>query len=167
MSGCLGVLAFSSIADMIVYNRRRRAIYLEDLEIEQAKILELARRSVMEGTATPAQIALVEGIAEEEELMQKKIAERKAPSRLLWWMHGEWKEEKALEEQRKLAVEDFKRKEAEAASLSMGVTHAVQDARSNTGAGGPLDQQAENATQLVEEKAQKGWFGWAFGSKKE
>ena len=162
------MLAVFSIGDMVVYNRRKRAIYFEDQEREQAKILALARESVQNGSATPAQKALVEGIAEEEELMQKKIAERKAPSKLLWWMHGEWKEERELKEQRRLAVEDFKQKEALAAREGLGVTQAAQEARSN---GGPLDQQAAQAAQLAEKTAEgvsKGWFSWATGgSKKE
>ncbi|KAF1959817.1 hypothetical protein CC80DRAFT_489898 [Byssothecium circinans] len=173
-TGCVGVLAVFSIGDMVVYNRRKRAIYFEDQEREQAKILALARQSLLEGTATPAQKALVEGIAEEEALMEKKKAERKLHSRLLWWMHGEWNEEKALKEQRKLAVDDFKQKEAQAASEGLGVTQAVQEARSNAsgpGAGGPLDQQAAQAARFAEktaEGASRGWFGGLFGrSKKE
>ena len=155
---------------MVVYNRRKRAIYFEDQELEQAKILALARNSVMEGTATPAQIALVEGIAEEETLMAKKKAERKIPSKLLWWMHGDWNEEKALKEQRTLAVNDFKLKEAEAAKDSPSVTQAVQEARMNASqptAGGPLDQEAAKATHAVEKAASRSWWGSILGSKKE
>ncbi|KAF2645049.1 hypothetical protein P280DRAFT_444359 [Massarina eburnea CBS 473.64] len=169
-TGCFGVLAVFSIGDMVVYNRRKRAIYIEDQELEQAKILAMARQSVRDGSATPAQAALVEGITEEEVLMQKKTAERKIPSRLLWWMHGEWNEEKALKEQRKLAVEEFKQKEAQAASGGLGVTQAVHEARSNVSepvVGGPLDQQAAKATQFAD-NVSKGWFGGLFGgSKKE
>ena len=110
------MLAVFSIGDMIVYNRRKRAIYFAEQEREQAKILALARTAVAEGQATPAQTALVAGIAEEEELMEKKKAERKIPSKLLWWLHGDWKEDKEIAEQRKLAVEDFKKAEAEIAA---------------------------------------------------
>lgn len=154
---------------MVVYNRRKRAIYFEDQELEQAKILSLARNSVMEGRATPAQIALVEGIAEEEALMEKKKAERKIPSKLLWWMHGDWNEEKALKEQRALAVNDFKMKEAEAAKASGSVTQAVQEARSNASqptVGGPLDQEAAKATQAVEKTASTSFWGSIVGSRK-
>lgn len=153
---------------MVVYNRRKRAIYFQDQELEQAKILALARSAVAQGTASPAQTALVEGIREEEEAMERKKAERKAGSRLLWWLHGEWKEEKELKEQRKLAVEDFKRQDG---GETKSVTQAVQEARANAVAqptvGGPLDQAAANAVQSAE-KTSKGWFGWAMGgSKKE
>lgn len=92
--GCVGVLAVFSIGDMIVYNRRKRAIYFAEEERAQARILAAARAAVAEGTASPAQAALVTGIAEEEEAMEKKKAERKIPSRLLWWAHGDWKEER-------------------------------------------------------------------------
>jgi len=166
--GCVGVLAVFSIGDMVVYNRRKRAIYFEDQELEQAKILSLARNSVTEGRASPAQVALVEGIAEEEALMEKKRAERKAPSKLLWWMHGEWNEEKALKEQRTLAVNDFKAKEAEAAMGS--VTQAVQEARMNGSqptAGGPLDQEAAKAIQAVENTANRSFWGSIMGGSKK
>jgi hypothetical protein len=155
---------------MVVYNRRKRAIYFEDQELEQAKILALARNSVLEGRATPAQLALVEGIAEEEALMEKKKAERKIPSRLLWWMHGDWNEEKALKEQRALAVNDFKMKEAEAAKETSSVTQAVQEARrtaSQPAVGGPLDQEAAKATQAVENTASRSFWGSVIGGSKK
>lgn len=169
-SGCVGVLAVFSIGDMVVYNRRKRAIYFAEEEKAQAKILEAARIAVAEGSASPAQMALVTGIAEEQELMEKKKAERKVPSKLLWWLHGDWKEEKEIEAQRKLAVEDLKRQELEA-SKSSGVTAAVHEARANTLptpiAGGPLDQAAEKMVQKTEQTS-KGWLGWMMGgSKKE
>ncbi|PSN72018.1 hypothetical protein BS50DRAFT_569600 [Corynespora cassiicola Philippines] len=142
---------------MVVYNRRKRAIYFEDLEKEQAKILGTARSAVAAGSASPAQKALVEGIAEEEALMEKKKAERKLHSRMLWWLHGDWKEDKTLKEQRRAAVEDFKKAEIEE-QKSLGITQAVQEARAGAAptstAGGPLDQAAANV-----EKAGKGWFG--------
>lgn len=157
---------------MIVYNRRKRAIYFEDQELEQAKILALARSAVASGSATAAQTALVEGIADEEAAMERKKAERKIPSRMLWWLHGEWKEEKELKEQRRLAVEDYKKKEEEASKAGVSVTQAVQEARLNASsqppAGGPLDQQASKAAAFTEKVAHKGWFGWLTGgSKKE
>ncbi|KAF2872121.1 hypothetical protein BDV95DRAFT_628542 [Massariosphaeria phaeospora] len=169
-TGLLGVLAVFSIGDMVVYNRRKRAIYFQEQEKDQANILSLARSAVLQGSASPAQAALVEGIAEEERLMDQKKAERKVGSRLLWWFHGEWNEEKDLKEQRRLAVEDFRKKEAEALQ-GKGVTQAVQDARAASHVtaqsnvqptvGGPLDQAASETTG-------KGWLGWAFGgSKKE
>lgn len=173
MSGCIGVLAVFSIGDMIVYNRRKRAIYFAEEERTQAKILALARTAVAEGTASPAQVALVTGIAEEQEALDKKKAERKLPSRLLWWAHGDWKEEKEIAEQRRLAVEDIKRQEIQGGQ-ELGVTAAVQEARANTitavstpVVGGPLDNTAEKAAQKVEQTG-KGWFGWMTGgSKKE
>jgi len=151
---------------MVVYNRRKRAIFFEDQEIEQAKILALARSAVLQGTASPAQKALVEGIREEEEAMEQKKAERKLHSRILWWMHGDWKEDNALKEQRALAVQDFKKAEAE----NVGVTQAVKDARAGyqptqTAAGGPLDQVAADATTTAKETS-KGWLGWVMGGKK-
>jgi len=167
---------------MVVYNRRKRAIFFEDQEREQAKILALARSAVVEGTASPAQIALVDGIAEEESLMEKKKAERKLPSRMLWWLHGEWKEEKVLKEQRRLAVEDFKKKEAEAAngSVAGSVTQAVQAAQEarfnsspsneNVTAGGSLDEQAAKAAAFADNMAKgasRGWFGWILGGSKK
>jgi hypothetical protein len=168
---------------MIVYNRRKRAIYFAEEERAQAKVLELARSAVASGTATPAQAALVTGIAEEQEAFEKKKAERKAPSKLLWWMHGDWKEEQAIAEQRKLAVEEVRRQEAQGNS-NLGISAAVQEARANetsassptfwaktmsptTVAGGPLDNTAEKAVHKAEEKS-KGWLGWMMGgSKKE
>jgi hypothetical protein len=167
-AGCVGVLAVFSIGDMVVYNRRKRAIYFEDQELEQAKILALARNSVLEGTASPAQTALVEGIAEEERLMEQKKAERKIPSKLLWWMHGDWNEEKALKEQRALAVNDFKMKEAEAAKATPSVTQAVQEARTNASqstVGGPLDQEAAKATKAVENTGSGSFWGSIMGKK--
>jgi len=186
--GCVGVLAVFSIGDMIVYNRRKRAIYFAEQEREQAKILGAARAAVAAGTASPAQTALVAGIAEEEEAMEKKKAERKAPSKLLWWLHGDWKEEKLLEEQRKAALAEFKQTEAEGQSSGVNagvasVTAAVQEARdrvsdkvsstlstsTSTSApvvGGPLDQEAAHATQKVEQTS-KGWLGWMWGSSKK
>ncbi len=163
---------------MIVYNRRKRAIYLAEQEKAQANVLALARSAVAQGTATPAQAALVSGIAEEEELFEKKKAERKLPSRLLWWMHGDWKEEKEIQEQRKLAVEDLRRQELQSGQ-SLSVTAAVEEARGQTSditasssrsiptAGGPLDNTAEKAAQSAE-KTGKGWLGWMMsGPKKE
>lgn len=161
---------------MIVYNRRKRAIYFAEEERAQARILALARTAVAEGTASPAQAALVSGIAEEEELMEKKKAERKLPSRLLWWMHGDWKEDKAIEEQRKLAVEEIRKQEGQ----GLGISAAVQEARANTAGaptftsssasgpavGGPLDNTAEKAVHKAEETG-KGWLGWAFGGSKK
>ncbi|KAJ4332677.1 hypothetical protein N0V87_008173 [Didymella glomerata] len=186
-TGCVGVLAVFSIGDMIVYNRRKRAIYFADQEREQAKILEVARSAVVAGTASPAQTALVAGIAEEEEAMEKKKAERKAPSKLLWWLHGDWKEEKLLEEQRRAALAEFKKTEAEGQSSGVNagvasVTAAVQEARDKVSGkvsstlsttssssapviGGPLDQEAAKATQKVEQTS-KGWLGWMWGSSK-
>ena len=170
MVGCIGVLAVFSIGDMVVYNRRKRAIYFEEQEIEQARILALARNAVLEGTASPAQKALVEGIAEEEAAMEQKKAERKLHSRILWWLHGDWKEEKALKEQRRLAVQDFQKLETENGS----VTQAIKDARINSGfplkdgatpIGGPLDQAAADATSTAKETG-KGWLGWMVGGKK-
>jgi hypothetical protein len=160
---------------MIVYNRRKRAIYFAEEERTQARILENARLAVAQGTATAAQSALVSGIAEEEVLMQKKRAERKAPSRLLWWMHGEWKEDKEIAEQRRLAVEELKKHEMTGGN-GVGIVDAVQEARHNLPSstspstpivGGPLDNTAEKATQKVEQTS-KGWLGWMMGgSKKE
>ncbi|OAL49376.1 hypothetical protein IQ07DRAFT_587950 [Pyrenochaeta sp. DS3sAY3a] len=174
-TGCVGVLAVFSIGDMVVYNRRKRAIYFAEEERQQAKILANARAAVAEGTASPAQTALVTGIAEEYEAMEKKKAERALPSRLLWWMHGDWKEEKEIKEQRRLALEEVKQQELQGGS-SLGVTAAVQDARANitttpittTSApvvDGPLDQTAEKAVQAAE-KTSKGWFGWGSGGSK-
>ncbi|KAF2993388.1 hypothetical protein E8E13_000657 [Curvularia kusanoi] len=187
-TGCVGVLAVFSIGDMIVYNRRKRAIYFAEQEREQAKILEAARAAVAAGTASAAQTALVVGIAEEEEAMEKKKAERQAPSKLLWWLHGDWKEEKLLEEQRKAALAEFKKTEAEAQSDGpnagvASVTAAVQQARDKVAgkvesaletsavasppvAGGPLDQEAAKAAQKVEQTG-KGWLGWMWGSSKK
>ncbi|KAL6706567.1 hypothetical protein ACN47E_005323 [Coniothyrium glycines] len=181
-TGCIGVLAVFSIGDMIVYNRRKRAIYFAQEEREQAQILALARTAVAQGTASPAQAALVSGIAEEQEAMEKKKAERKLPSRLLWWAHGDWKEEKEIEEQRKLAVEEIRKQELLGQSgQGLGVAAAVQEARANTAGtsnfasaststpivGGPLDNTVEKAVHQAEETS-KGWLGWAFGgSKKE
>ncbi|CAO2647850.1 Nn.00g087720.m01.CDS01 [Neocucurbitaria sp. VM-36] len=178
-TGCVGVLAVFSIGDMIVYNRRKRAIYFAEEERTQARILAAARAAVAEGIATPAQAALVTGIAEEQEAMEKKKAERKLPSRLLWWAHGDWKEEKEIEEQRRLAVEEVKRQEMQGGQ-GLGVTAAVQEARANstptftstststpTPVGGPLDNTAEKVAQKAESTG-KGWFGWMMGgSKKE
>jgi hypothetical protein len=165
---------------MIVYNRRKRAIYFAEEERAQAKILELARSAVASGTATPAQAALVTGIAEEQEAFEKKKAERKAPSKLLWWLHGDWKEEQAIAEQRRLAVEEIKRQEAQG-NQNLGIAAAVQEARANDTStstftastsstpivGGPLDNTAEKAVHKAEETG-KGWFGFMKGgSKKE
>jgi hypothetical protein len=163
---------------MVVYNRRKRAIYFAEEERAQARILETARYAVAEGSATAAQSALVSGIAEEQAALEKKQSERKAPSRLLWWMHGEWKEEKEIAEQRKLALEEIKKQEM-TGGQGVGIVDAVQQARHNltpnstsTGSqtsvvGGPLDNTAEKATQKVEQTG-KGWFGWAMsGNKKE
>jgi hypothetical protein len=173
--GCIGVLAVFSIGDMIVYNRRKRAIYFAEEERTQARILENARLAVAEGTATAAQSALVSGIAEEEILMQQKKAERKAPSRLLWWMHGEWKEDKEIAEQRRLAVEELKKHEMTGGN-GVGIVDAVREAGQKLSSstspstpivGGPLDNTAEKATQKVEQTS-KGWLGWMMGgSKKE
>jgi hypothetical protein len=154
---------------MVVYNRRKRAIYFQDQELEQAKILQLARDAVASGAASPAQVALVEGIKEEEEAMEKKKAERKAPSKLLWWLHGDWKEEKELSDQRKSVLQELK-EEQKKKELDLGITQAVQDARANVSGqpsvGGPLDQAAANAASSAE-KAGKGWLGWAFGGSKK
>jgi hypothetical protein len=176
--GCIGVLAVFSIGDMIVYNRRKRAIYFAEEERAQARILENARNAVSQGTATAAQTALVSGIAEEQELMEKKKSERKAPSRLLWWLHGDWKEDKEIAEQRRLALEELKKHEM-TGGQGVGIVDAVQEARQNFTStssstaphtplvGGPLDNTAEKATQKVEQTG-KGWFGWMMGgSKKE
>lgn len=162
---------------MIVYNRRKRAIYFAEEERTQARILEAARSAVASGTATPAQAALVTGIAEEQEALEKKKAERKAPSKLLWWLHGDWKEDQSIAEQRRLAMEEIKRQEAQG-NTSLGISAAVQEARANDTsytapaaptpvAGGSLDSAAEKAVHKAE-TAGKGWFGWATGgSKKE
>ncbi|KAF2271790.1 uncharacterized protein EI97DRAFT_462489 [Westerdykella ornata] len=178
-TGCFGVMAVFSVGDMVVYNRRRRAEWYKEQEAAQARILQTARDAVHQGIATPAQRALVEGIAEEEALWEKKKAERKAPSKLLWWMHGEWNEEKELAEQRRLAVQEFQKKEEEAAKArGLGITQAVQEARVNSSpqsahavqsapaVGGPLDQAAANAASSVE-KTSKGWFGWVWGGSKK
>jgi hypothetical protein len=171
------VLAVFSIGDMIVYNRRKRAIYFAEEERVQARILEAARTAVAQGTATAAQSALVTGIAEEQEAFERKKAERKAPSKLLWWLHGDWKEEKDIAEQRRLAVEEIRKQEM-TGGQGVGIVDAVQQARQNYGpsstaasstpiVGGPLDNTAEKVTQKVEEKG-KGWLGWMMGgSKKE
>jgi hypothetical protein len=161
---------------MVVYNRRKRALYFQEQEHYQAQVLQLARDAVHAGTATPAQKALVEGIAEEEALWEKKKAERKAPSKLLWWLHGDWNEEKELKEQRRLALEEFAKNEAagnlnpQERSVTEAVRQAVQETRASAGVaaeaavvGGPLDQAAAQAT----EKVSKGWLSWVpFGSKK-
>ncbi|KAF2016119.1 hypothetical protein BU24DRAFT_422456 [Aaosphaeria arxii CBS 175.79] len=168
-TGCIGVLAVFSIGDMVVYNRRKRAIYFQQQEEEQAKILASARAAVASGYASPAQTALVEGIREEEEAMAQKKKERNVGSRMLWWLHGDWKEDKALKEQRMLAVQDVKNEQA-----NLGITQAVQEARSNISEsstavvpdGGPLDQVAANAAKSAEETS-KGWFGWASGGSKK
>lgn len=174
-TGCIGVLAVFSIGDMIVYNRRKRAIYFAEEERQQARILENARNAVAAGTATAAQNALVTGIAEEEEAMAKKKAERKAPSKLLWWLHGDWKEDKEIAEQRRLAVEEIKKHEM-TGGQGVGIVDAVQEARQNFApstsisstpiVGGPLDNTAEKATQKVEETG-KGWLGWIMGGPKK
>lgn len=191
MAGCVGVLAVFSIGDMIVYNRRKRAIYFAEQEREQAKILEAARSAVAAGRASAAQAALVAGIAEEEEALEQKKAERKAPTKLLWWLRGDWKEEKQLEEQRKAALAEFKQSQAEGQSSGVdagvaSVTAAVQEARdkvsqvsdkvsstlsttTSTSApvvGGPLDHEAARATQKAEQSS-KGWLGWMWGGPKK
>jgi len=163
---------------MIVYNRRKRAIYFAEEERAQARILEAARTAVAQGSATPAQAALVSGVAEEQEAFDKKQAERKAPSKLLWWLHGDWKEDKEIAEQRRLAVEEIKKHEM-TGGQGVGIVDAVQEARqkftpttSTTASstpivGGPLDNTAQKATQKAEETS-KGWLGWLIGgSKKE
>jgi hypothetical protein len=182
LTGCVGVLAVFSIGDMIVYNRRKRAIFYAEEERGQARVLELARSAVASGAATPAQTALVTGIAEEQEAFDKKKAERKAPSKLLWWMHGDWKEEQAIAEQRRLAVDEIRRQEAQGNS-NLGIAAAVQEARANDAststptfastsasstpvAGGPLDNTADKAVHKVE-KTGKGWFGWMMGGPKK
>ena len=153
---------------MVVYNRRKRAIYFENQELEQAKILQAAREAVAAGSASPAQAALVEGIREEEEAMAKKKAERKIGSRLLWWIHGDWKEEKVLTEQRRLAMENVQNEQA-GLGITQAVKEAVQENRANSTpspeptAGGPLDQIAANAASSAE-KTSKGW--WGFGGSK-
>ncbi|KAF2828518.1 hypothetical protein CC86DRAFT_319365 [Ophiobolus disseminans] len=176
-TGCIGVLAVFSIGDMIVYNRRKRAIYFAEEERAQARILEAARTAVAHGQASAAQTALVSGIAEEQEAYEKKKAERKAPSKLLWWMHGDWKEEKEIAEQRRLAVEEIRKHEM-TGGQGVGIVDAVQEARQNfapsstTAAsstpivGGPLDNTAQKATQKVEQTS-KGWLGWAMGGSKK
>lgn len=170
-AGCIGVLAVFAIGDMVVYNRRKRAIFFEHQEKTQADILQRARDAVAHGTHTPAQKALVDGIAEEEFLWQKKQAERKAPNKLLWWLHGDWKEEEALKKQRQLAVQEFLKKQEEEKTNQLSVTQAVQDARANAApqvtaaGGGVLDQVAGQAVEKVE-KTSKGWFGWLTGGKK-
>lgn len=148
---------------MVVYNRRKRALFFQEQEQLQAHILQVARDAVSHGTASPAQKALVEGIAEEEHLWQQKKAERKAPSKLLWWLHGEWNEEEELKKQRQLAVMEFQKKE-QAANQELGITQAVQDARAGAAGaapaeGGPLDQAAAKSLS-------RGWFGFLGGSKK-
>jgi hypothetical protein len=176
--GCIGVLAVFSIGDMIVYNRRKRAIYFAEEEKAQARVLETAREAVANGTASAAQTALVAGIAEEQEAYEKKKAERKAPSQLLWWLHGDWKEDKDIAEQRRLAVEELRKHEMTGGS-GTGIVNAVNEARQNltpssTSAasstpivGGPLDNTAQKATIKAEETG-KGWLGWIMGgSKKE
>ena len=140
---------------MIVYNRRKRAIYFAEEERQQANILALARSAVTQGTATPAQAALVVGIAEEEEAMEKKKAERKLPSRLLWWAHGDWKEEQEIKEQRRLAVEEIRKQESR---QNISSTDA-STSRSILATGGPLDDAAEKAAESAE-KTGKGWLGW-------
>jgi hypothetical protein len=162
---------------MVVYNRRKRAIYFAEEERTQARILETAREAVAHGTASPAQTALVSGIAEEQIAMDQKKAERKAPSRLLWWAHGDWKEEKEIAEQRRLAVEEIKRQEM-TGGQGVGILSAVQEARQSpapnatststrtSGVGGPLDNTAEKAVEKVEDKS-KGWLGWAMGGSKK
>ncbi|KAF2745190.1 hypothetical protein M011DRAFT_488420 [Sporormia fimetaria CBS 119925] len=176
-TGCIGVLAVFSIGDMVVYNRRKRAVWFQEQEQMQANILQSARDAVASGYATPAQRALVEGIAEEEALWEKKKAERKAPSKLLWWVHGEWNEDKELKEQRRLAVEQFQKEEKAAQASDQSVTQAVQDARASASisaarptappaaVGGPLDQVAAQAASKAEQKT-GGWFSWLGGSKK-
>jgi hypothetical protein len=161
-----------SIGDMIVYNRRKRAIYFAEEEKAQARILEAARTAVAQGTASAAQNALVVGIAEEQEAYEKKKAERKAPSKLLWWLHGDWKEEKDIAEQRRLAVEELRKQEMRGGQ-GTGIVDAVNEARQNSGpsstpiVGGPLDNTAQKATIKAEETG-KGWLGWLTGgSKKE
>ncbi|KAF1921147.1 cytochrome oxidase c assembly-domain-containing protein [Ampelomyces quisqualis] len=177
-TGCIGVLAVFSIGDMVVYNRRKRAIYLAEEERMHARVLETARTAVSQGTATAAQTALVTGIAEEQEAFDKKKAERNVASKLLWYMHGEWREEKAIAEQRRLAVEEIRKQES-TGGQGVGIVDAVQEARQNyapasTSAaastsivGGPLDNAADKATQKAEETG-RGWLGWVMGgSKKE
>ncbi|KAL5114425.1 hypothetical protein ACEQ8H_007680 [Pleosporales sp. CAS-2024a] len=175
-TGCIGVLAVFSIGDMIVYNRRKRAIYFAEQEKAQARVLEAARAAVAQGTASAAQAALVTGIAEEEEAYEKKKAERKAPSKLLWWLHGDWKEDKAIAEQRKLAVEELKKHEMTGGS-GTGIVEAVKEASQNLTStstatstpvvGGPLDDTAQKAAIKAEETG-KSWLGWIMGgSKKE
>lgn len=166
-TGCISVLAVFSIGDMVVYNRRKRAIYFENQELEQAKILQSAREAYAAGSASPAQSALVEGIREEEEAMEKKKAERKVGSRLLWWFHGDWKEEKVLSEQRKLAMDGVKNEQS-GLGITQAVKDAVQETRTNSSpseptAGGPLDQLAANAASSAENTS-KGW--WGFGGSK-
>lgn len=172
--GCIGVLAVFAIGDMVVYNRRKRAMFFEQQEKTQADILARARDAVAGGYATPAQMALVEGIAEEERLWQEKQAQRKTGSKILWWLHGDWNEEEQLKKQRQLAVQDFQKKQ-DADQQGLGVTAAVQEARANVApavaaqapaapvAGGPLDQAAEKVAEKVAEKTSSGWFGWLTG----
>jgi hypothetical protein len=155
---------------MVVYNRRKRAIYFQDQEKQQAQILQVARDAVASGSASPAQMALVEGIREEEEAMQKKNEERGIGSRILWRLHGGWNEDKELEQQRKLALDDARREAA--AESNIGVTQAVQQARANAPTptvGGPLDQIAANAAGNAEKPTySKGWFGFMMkGDKKD
>lgn len=155
---------------MVVYNRRKRAMFFEQQEKIQADILARARDAVAGGYATPAQTALVEGIAEEERLWQEKQANRKAPSKLLWWLHGDYNEEAELKKQRQLAVQEFQRKEAEQQQQGLGVTQAVQEARAGAApvaaaqAPGPLDQAAEKTVEKIAEKTGGGWFSWLTGS---
>ena len=155
---------------MVVYNRRKRAIYFQEQERQQAQILQVARDAIAVGAATPAQVALVEGIREEEEALAAKKAERKPASRLLWWMHGDWNEDKELKEQRRLAIADAQREQEAVKAQEIGVSQAIQDARANGSIqptlGGPLDQVAASAASSAEETG-KGWFGWAFGSSKK
>ena len=157
---------------MIVYNRRKRALYFEQQEKEQARILGLARSAVAAGTATPAQAALVQGVAEEEAAMAEKAAQRKFGSKIIWFLHGDWKESESLKEQRKLAAQELASAEGKAGSpAGLGITQAVQEARSSAPVqpvqpvqGGPLDQAAANVATTVE-KTSKGWFGGLWGSK--
>ena len=174
---------------MIIYNRRKRRVYDVDSSDSKVQVLDAARQALDQGSATPAQRALVEGLRDEELAWAKRKAARHAGSRFMWWFHGEFQEAEDLKEQRTELLYEAQRLEQqnaqrEAAAAKNGIAREVHDATVNaatrtadggtadakthvqSGRGGPLDGTASSAT-VSANRAVKGVFSRFWPSKQE
>lgn len=167
--GLAGLLAMASLGDMVLYNRKKKAIWLAEKQEEHRQALEIAREAAARGTADEDQILLLnqERAAEDS---QKTRAEKKSifTRAKEYFYSGLSKEEKqdgntavvnaAGDGTRGMIPEESRSQPGEGLGILKAVEETKREAQTMLPQvrGGPLDRLGEEAATAVSNNT-KSW----------